>query len=179
MSHPVIAMSCEKEDYFVPSPFCIPLPDGEMEDLLLPESMIEECVSKRLRHHRPFYRIPHPPLSTVWQKKENAEEGYRLLVHRCYVTLKHTTIVHDYLHIRKKDALGGWIQKYAAYYHKEKELLPYDEYRCESLETKEVSSSPSPSILSSCSSSLPCPQPIRPRVIKRVKPVPVQVHPLS
>lgn len=178
----------DEEEYFVPSPFYIPMPDGEMEELELPGAMIEEHVSKRLRRHRPLYRIPPPSTTEVWKKTAGAKEGHRMLVHRCFVSLQNSVIVHDYIHVKCAKAIGGWIQKYAAYYHTEKELYPYDEYACESIEAKETPVSPIVSstafnILRSCSSYVsqppPSAQPIRPRTIKRIKPVPALTHPLT
>lgn len=183
MRHPDI-MQEPDEDYFVPSPFCIPMPDGSMEDLALPGAMIEEHVSKRLRRYQPLYRIPSPP-SEIWKKKEGVNDGYRLLVHRCYIALENSIIVHDYIHVRSYDAIDGWIQKYAAYYHTEKELYPYDEYACVRLETRQgavspVASSTTLNILGSFSlPPPPPPQPLKPRTMKRIKPIKRDPNPLS
>jgi len=176
MRYPIdMTHECD-EDYFVPSPFCIPMPDGSMEDLVLPGSMIEEHVSKRLRHHRPFYCIPAPS-PDVWKKKDGVCDGHRILVHRCYVTLENSVIVHDYIYVKSSESVTGWIQKYAAYYHTEKVLYPYDEFACEHLETKDKR--PSPTVSSIACNILrsfslpppPSPQPLKPRTMKRIKPV--------
>lgn len=188
MIHHVMAR-IDEEDYFVLSPFYIPMPGGEMEELELPGAMIEEHLSKRLRLNRPFYRIPPPSTTEVWKKPAGAKEGYRILVHRCFLSLQHSVIIHDYIHVKCVNAIGGWIQKYVAYYDTEKELYPYDEYACESIEINKgsvlpfVASSTAFNILRSCSSSVslppPPPQPIQPRTIKRIKPVPALIHPLT
>ena len=164
-----------KEEYFIPSPFCIPMPDGSMEDLLLPGTMIEEHVSKRLRRNRPFYCIP-PPSPEVWKKKDGVHNGYRILVHRCFVSLENSIIVHDYIHVKCNDAIEGWVQKYAAYYSTEKVAYLYDEYACEYLETRARSNSPR---TTPPTSTILCSLSFRPRTIKLIRPISVKKCPLS
>lgn len=158
-----------REECFVPSPFCIPMPDeDDLPELALPGTMIEQHLSPRLKRHRPMYRIPPPANEGVWKIVLGVQEGYRLLVHRCYVTLTHSVIVHDYIHVRCQDAIGGWIQKYVGYYDSESTVYPYDEYVCESVEECRAPVSPSvPSatILRGCSE--PYAPPLHPRILKR------------
>jgi hypothetical protein len=177
--------SFSKEDYFIPSPFCIPLPDDLEDDFMLPSSMIEELVSKRIRSHRPFYRIPSPPTHIPWKTDESVVHGQRILVYRLLVSSKTTFIVHDYIHVRDRDAVNGWIRKYVAYYHTEKSPYGYDINQCIKLESIEPIRSvfqPTMSILRSCSllpPPAPCPQPVHPRSMKRVKKKPIQKEPFS
>lgn len=168
-----------QEDYFVPSPFCIPLPDFLDDDFMLPSSMIEEIVSKRIHLNRPFYRIPSPPPSVEWITTKEAPPGHRILVYRMVISSSSSYIIHDYIHVREKESINGWVRKYVAYYHTEK--TPYESHQIDGVKIhhgkeKSQGMNPSMNILQSCSlvstpcvPVSPCLQPLHPRTMKRIK----------
>jgi hypothetical protein len=174
---PTVKMS--DDEYFVPSPCNIPMPPPLEDEFELPPTMVEQIISKRLRHYRPFYHIPPLPLKVIreWTPPESGREGYRVLVYRQHIFLETSLIVHDYLFVNTSASITGWIQKHVAYYYTETVPWPYDEISPTATldmmdkPTPRSPSSHSMNILSCCSASyldLQTQQPVRPRVMKRL-----------
>lgn len=177
ITHTVEMSEDEDEEYFVLSPCYVPMPPPLEDDFKLPCALIEDIISKRVRHHHPFYRIPTLPSDIIKFMPESAKEGHRILIYRQRIFLQTTSILHDYIIIRCAESITGWIQKQVAYYYTEKAPVMYDEISSNASlvmveqPTTSRNRMNSMNILTCCSArllNLTTQQPVLPRSMKRV-----------